>query len=170
MQKPESQRGNNAFDLELLQAADSLLHEKRSFFGTPGEIFKGQIEADHECETSEEVSALAFSLFETYRRIREKLDEYSTPASQMFSYVKKISTKEEKVAACDVVMKFILTGESFTRTCLNVYVDAERKAGRLKQEDYDSYLLATGQGALKTLLDAMFEVQKKVERLGLQPH
>lgn len=169
-QKPEDQQGNNEFDLELLAAADELLHRKRNFMGYSGEVFKGLIEADHGCETDEEVSALAFCLLETYRRIREKLDEYSNPYSQMWSIVATVCTKEDKVDACDLAMQFILTGMSFTKNGLTDYVEAEKKVGRLKQAAYDKFKLASEQGALKTLLDAMFEVQKKVARMALRPH
>ena len=173
IQKPEDQQGNNEFDLELLSVADELLHRtRRTLFsmpvGTPGEVFKGMIEADHNCETDQEVSALAFCLLETYRRIREKMDEYGGVWSQAASYVKTVCSKKDKEDACDLAMKFILTGESFTENGLASYIAEELKSGRLKKPAFDMFIVATNQGALKTLLDTMFEVQKKVSRMGLR--
>jgi hypothetical protein len=173
MQKPKEQQDNNEFDLELLAAADELLHRKRQSFlgvavGTSGEVFKGMIEADHGCETDEEVSALAFCLLETYRRIREKLDEYGGVWSQAASYVTTVCNKKDKEDACDLVMKFILSGESFTKNGLANYIAQEEKNGKLKKPAVDMFNLAINQGALKTLLDTMFEVQKKVARMGLR--
>lgn len=165
-QKPAEKQGNNEFDLELLEAADELLHRKRGMFSYPGDVFKGLIEADHQCETNDEVSALAFCLLETYRRIREKLDEYANPVGRMASYFTVVCTKQDKVDACDLIMQFILTGASFTKDGLQDYIEAEKSAGRLKLAAYSKFKIAIEQGALKTLLDAMFEVQKKVARMA----
>lgn len=180
--KPVMKQGVHELNEELLDAADKLLHSTFSdrYFGglwaQPGEAFRVILEKEHGCETQHEVLALACALFYSYSRIRVQLPKYAGKAAKIsdwanyFSVLVSVNGKDEKLDACKIIMDFILAKDEFTEVGLHRYVEVEATAGRLTRSAVEKFRKAISEGALKSLLDAMYQIQKDVEReLRMKP-